>query len=134
MPKVEWGILYNKYHTKTFSPREVQKRVDELMENPEIVKKSAIFEYVFSGEEKILSPRAFDDSMKRSKFEEQKHLCADCGNEIPDLKSAQADHIYPWSEGGRTEYGNLQILCVKCNNKKSNKQEAVAKKEFSFAD
>lgn len=134
LPKVEWGILYNKYHMKTVSPREVQKRVDELMENPEIVKKSAIFEYVFSGEEKILSPRAFDDSMKRSKFEEQKHLCADCGNEIPDLKSAQADHIYPWSEGGRTEYGNLQILCVKCNNKKSNKQEAVAKKEFSFAD
>ena len=134
LPKVEWGILYNKYHTKMVSPREVQKRVDELMENPEITKKSAIFEYVFSGDEKILSPRAFDDSMKRSKFEEQKHKCAYCGNEIPDLKSAHADHIVPWSKGGKTEYGNLQILCVKCNCKKSAEQEAVAKKEFSFAD
>ena len=134
LPKVEWGILYNKYHTKMVSPREVQKRVDELMENPEITKKSAIFEYVFSGDEKILSPRAFDDSMKRSKFEEQEHKCAYCGNEIPDLKSAHADHIVPWSKGGKTEYGNLQILCVKCNCKKSAEQEAVAKKEFSFAD
>ena len=134
LPKVEWGILYNKYHTKTVSPREVQKRVDELMENPEITKKSAIFEYVFSGDEKILSPRTFDDATKRSKFEEQEHKCAYCGNEIPDLKSAHADHIVPWSKGGKTEYGNLQILCVKCNCKKSAEQEAVAKKEFSFAD
>ena len=134
LPKVEWGILYNKYHTKTVSPREVQKRVDELMENPEITKKSAIFEYVFSGDEKILSPRTFDDATKRSKFEEQGHKCAYCGNEIPDLKSAHADHIVPWSKGGKTEYGNLQILCVKCNCKKSAEQEAVAKKEFSFAD
>lgn len=134
LPKVEWGILYNKYHTKTVSPREVQKRVDELMGNPEITKKSAIFEYVFSGDEKILSPRAFDDATKRSKFEEQEHKCAYCGNEIPDLKSAHADHIVPWSKGGKTEYGNLQILCVKCNCKKSAEQEAVAKKEFSFAD
>ena len=134
LPKVEWGILYNKYHTKMVSPREVQKRVDELMENPEITKKSAIFEYVFSGDEKILSPRTFDDATKRSKFEEQEHKCAYCGNEIPDLKSAHADHIVPWSKGGKTEYGNLQILCVKCNCKKSAEQEAVAKKEFSFAD
>ena len=134
LPKVEWGILYNKYHTKTVSPREVQKRVDELMENPEITKKSAIFEYVFSGDEKILSPRTFDDATKRSKFEEQEHKCAYCGNEIPDLKSAHADHIVPWSKGGKTEYGNLQILCVRCNCKKSAEQEAVAKKEFSFAD
>lgn len=134
LPKVEWGILYNKYHTKSVSPREVQKRVDELMENPEITKKSAIFEYVFSGDEKILFPRAFDDATKRSKFEEQEHKCAYCGNEIPDLKSAHADHIVPWSKGGKTEYGNLQILCVKCNCKKSAEQEAVAKKEFSFAD
>ena len=134
LPKVEWGILYNKYHTKTVSPREVQKRVDELMENPEITKKSAIFEYVFSGDEKVLSPRTFDDATKRSKFEEQEHRCAYCGNEIPDLKSAHADHIVPWSKGGKTEYGNLQILCVKCNCKKSAEQEAVAKKEFSFAD
>ena len=93
------------------------------MENPEITKKIGIFEYVFSGDEKLLSPRTFDDSMKRTKLEEQNHKCAYCGGEIPDMKSAQADHIVPWSKGGRTVYENLQILCVKCNAQKSNKSE-----------
>ena len=29
------------------------------------------------------------------------------------------DHIRPWSKGGKTEYGNLQMLCTSCNIKKS---------------
>jgi hypothetical protein len=132
LPKVEWGLLYNRYHEIPCSPREIRAKVDALMENPEITKKAAVFEYVFSGEEKILSPRAFDDSMKRSKLEEQDHKCAYCGGEIPDMKSAHADHIIPWSKGGKTEYGNLQILCVKCNCKKSAEQEAANAREFSI--
>ena len=132
LPKVEWGLLYNRYHEIPCSPREIRAKVDALMENPEITKKAAVFEYVFSGEEKILSPRAFDDSMKRSKLEEQEHKCAYCGGEIPDMKSAHADHIIPWSKGGKTEYGNLQILCVKCNCKKSAEQEAENTRKFSI--
>lgn len=130
--RVEWGLLFNRYHEKYYSPKEIQARVDELMENPEITKKIGIFEYVFSGDEKLLSPRAFDDSMKRTKLEEQNHKCAYCGGEIPDMKSAHADHIIPWSKGGKTEYGNLQILCVKCNCKKSAEQEAANTREFSI--
>ena len=132
LPKVEWGLLYNRYHEIPCSPREIRAKVDALMENPEITKKVAVFEYVFSGEEKILSPRAFDDSMKRSKFEEQDRKCAYCGCKIPDMKSAHADHVIPWSKGGKTEYGNLQILCVKCNCKKSAEQEAANTREFSI--
>lgn len=132
LPKVEWGLLYNRYHGIPCSPREIRAKVDALMENPEITKKVAIFEYVFSGEEKILSPRAFDDSMKRSKFEEEHHKCAYCECEIPDIKSAHADHKIPWSKGGKTEYSNLQILCVKCNCKKSAEEEVENAKEFSI--
>jgi 5-methylcytosine-specific restriction endonuclease McrA len=25
------------------------------------------------------------------------------------------DHILPWSQGGKTEYDNLQMLCIACN-------------------
>lgn len=32
----------------------------------------------------------------------------------------QGDHIIPWSQGGRTIDSNLQMLCQKCNNDKSN--------------
>lgn len=32
----------------------------------------------------------------------------------------QGDHIIPWSQGCRTIDSNLQMLCQKCNNDKSN--------------
>lgn len=32
----------------------------------------------------------------------------------------QGDHIILWSQGGRTVDDNLQMLCQKCNNDKSN--------------
>ena len=31
------------------------------------------------------------------------------------------DHIVPWSQGGMTVDENLQMLCKKCNNEKSNR-------------
>ena len=40
-----------------------------------------------------------------------------------DISDMTADHITPWSKGGKTVEGNCQILCVECNSKKSNKKE-----------
>lgn len=31
----------------------------------------------------------------------------------------QGDHIIPWSQGGKTIYDNLQVLCISCHNTKS---------------
>nr|WP_306810727.1 HNH endonuclease signature motif containing protein [Campylobacter upsaliensis] len=33
----------------------------------------------------------------------------------------EADHITPWSKGGKTEKENCQMLCVECNRRKSDK-------------
>lgn len=33
----------------------------------------------------------------------------------------QADHIFPWSRGGATSLGNLQMLCARCNRRKSDR-------------
>ena len=54
------------------------------------------------------------------KYEEQHHKCAICGKTFP-IEKIQGDHIIPWSEGGKTVYDNLQMLCTSCNIAKSNK-------------
>jgi 5-methylcytosine-specific restriction endonuclease McrA len=33
----------------------------------------------------------------------------------------EADHITPWSKGGKTVSDNCQMLCLSCNRIKSNK-------------
>ena len=71
-------------------------------------------------DEKFLSIRAFSEAQKRRAYERQKHKCAICG-EVFDLTEMDGDHIVPWSQGGRTVDENLQMLCKKCNNEKSDK-------------
>lgn len=51
--------------------------------------------------------------------------CAHCGKQCFRSKSyhpdrGEIDHIKPWSWGGRTVIGNLQLLCGSCNQSKSN--------------
>ena len=43
--------------------------------------------------------------------------CVDCGCN----KNLEFDHIIPASKGGANTYRNIQLLCQKCNRKKSNK-------------
>ena len=49
-----------------------------------------------------------------------KGKCVMCGIEVSE-ESFEADHIKPWSKGGRTIIANGQILCSTCNHTKSNK-------------
>ena len=82
-------------------------------------KGSGIYIYVLSNEEKHLSIRAFDKRMRRYAYELQKGLCKKCGKHF-ELEEMQADHITPWSKGGKTIQENCQMLCADCNRKKSN--------------
>ena len=118
MKGLKWGILYNKYANKFKTS--LEDKVAALMSDEEITKKSGIYEYLLSGEEKFLSLREFRESEKRTAYEKQKGICALC-KEPFDFDQMQGDHIIPWSKGGKTELKNCQMLCQKCNLEKKAK-------------
>ena len=45
------------------------------MQDDDVTKKSGIYEYLLSGNEKHLNIRKFTDSMKRKVYEKQKGIC-----------------------------------------------------------
>lgn len=123
MKGLEWGILYNKYGAKQYDPKQLETRIVALMEDEEITRNAGIYEYLLSGEdmnaERLLSIRAFPPTVKRAAYERQRGICLDCKKHF-DFDDMQADHITPWSKGGRTTAENCKVLCADCNRHKSN--------------
>lgn len=115
MKGLKWGLFFNKYGA-TFKSSLADK-VDSLMADEEIEKKSGIYEYLLSGNESCLNLRAFKDSQKRTAYERQHHKCIKCGKTF-EFELMEGDHITPWCEGGRTIDDNCQMLCIECNRRK----------------
>ena len=69
------------------------------------------------GAEKCLSIRAVDRRDALAAYERQGHKCVYCG-EVFEFEQMHADHITPWSKGGKTTPENCQMLCRDCNLKK----------------
>lgn len=118
MKKVEWGILYNKYSEKNYDTNALEKQIVSMLEDEDLTNSRGIYEYLFDGNERHLSIRKFSDKIKRAVYERQNRCCAKCGKYFP-LEKMHADHITPWSKGGRTVESNCQVLCENCNRIKS---------------
>ena len=52
----------------------------------------------------------------------ENQVCRSCGMPVAD-NDIHFDHVIPWSKGGPTEENNIQLLCGRCNRKKSDKFE-----------
>ena len=120
MKGLPWGLMYNRHGEKILDADELERKIVELMEDDEVKRNAGIYEYLLDGDEKHLNLRKFPAKIKRAVYERQKHICAKCGGEF-EFKQMEADHIKPWSEGGKTEIDNCQMLCKNCNRRKSNK-------------
>ena len=118
MKGIDWGLLYNKYHNNPYDAKELEADYLKLLDDDEVQSTKGIYLYLFTGEEKHLSLRAFDEKTKRKVYEKQKGLCAMCGKPF-DITGMEADHIDPWHDGGRTVIENCQMLCRHCNRIKS---------------
>lgn len=134
-----WGEYYEKYHNNAYNKKEVNELVTKYMSDPYVHNKKGIFEYILGGcqDHKLLEIRIFDDTVKRSKYEQQTTeakekgisncpVCATSTNtnaaiKIYSFKDMDADHVTAWSKGGKTDIDNCQMLCKTCNRVKGNK-------------
>ena len=118
MKGLPWGPMYDANRDRTdLDPNALEARVQELMADEDVTRKSGVYRYLLDGDERRLSIRAFDKRTQRAAYETQGHRCAVCGGEF-GLADMHADHIVPWSRGGHTVPDNCQMLCRDCNLKK----------------
>lgn len=120
MKGLDWGVFYNQFKGKTFDTDKLESQIATLMMDDDVTKKSGIYGYVLTGEEKRLNIRAFTPNQKREAYERQKGVCPKCKNRFP-LSEMEADHIKPWREGGHTSADNCQMLCKADNRTKGAK-------------
>jgi hypothetical protein len=120
MKGIEWGLLYNNHKSDKLDSKELEKQVASLMSDDEVQKKQGIYYYLLTGDSKYLNLRTFSDKIKREVYEGQDGVCTVCNEEF-DITEMEADHIVPWSKGGKTTKDNCQLLCKKCNREKSDK-------------
>lgn len=128
MKGIDWGPLYDQFKDKRFDTKKLEARVTLLMKDDDVTRHKGIYAYVLTGEEKHLNLRQFDDDQKRAAYERQKGRCANrtrCltpgnsrGVKVFDISEMEADHITPWSKGGKTEPKNCQMLCLEDNRRK----------------
>jgi len=123
MKSVKWGELYNKYKDKVFNASTLEKRYHELMDDEEVECKNTrdIYYYLLTNEDKYLNLRSFSPKQKQLAFNIQQGICPICTLTFTDISKMHADHIIPWSNGGKTTQENCQVLCERCNKTKSNK-------------
>lgn len=120
MSSVNWGQLYNEFKDKKLNPKKLEDEISKLMQDEDVSKKSGVYPYVLTRQEKYLNIRSFNEKMKRETYERQKGVCVKCGEHF-ELEEMEADHITPWHEGGKTIAENCQMLCKQDNRTKSGK-------------
>lgn len=120
MKGVNFGLLYNKHGQDIIDTKKLEIEIKELLQNEDVTKKSGVFSYVITRDERYLNLRTFTDKQKTEMYESQNGICVICKNHF-DLSEMEADHIIPFSQGGKTLLSNGQMICKKDNRNKSNK-------------
>lgn len=120
MKGLPWGELYNQHKDDDLDPKSLEKQVKALMLDDEVTNKKGVYQYLLTNNEKHLNIRSFTEANKRSLYERQNGVCPSCKERF-QISEMEADHIKPWSKGGKTELSNGQMLCQSCNREKSNK-------------
>jgi hypothetical protein len=120
MRGLDWGRFYNGHKGDKLNAAKLEQRISELIDDDEVDSKKGIYEYLLTGDRKTLSLRTFDEKTKVKIYEIQKGVCPVCKKNY-EIGAMEADHIIPWSQGGKTVPENCQMLCKMDNRTKSGK-------------
>jgi len=120
MKGVDWGDLYREYEDRDPDPEVIEEETARLIMDDDVTRKSGIYPYILSRDEWRLNIRAFTPAMRRKVYEKKKGICPICGNRFA-IKDMDADHIIPWTKGGKTREDNCQMISKTCNQRKSSK-------------
>lgn len=131
MKGLPWGIWYNQYTRSVLadniiakSATDIESELLRLIDDDELegTKIKDMYKYIIDGKVSHLTQRQFDKKTAMAVYEEQGHKCPRCqleGREKEyDFSEMEADHIEPWSKGGKTVKGNCQMLCKHHNGSK----------------
>jgi len=138
MQGLEWGRLYEQYHSKSYDPAKVSIEVKRLYGDPYVKNRRGVFEYILGDpqESNLLDVRVFDEATRKSVYAKQTiaaeanstsncPLCAvgHTANKSKIWKFAEmdADHVSAWSKGGGSSAENCQMLCATHNRAKGNR-------------
>ena len=138
MRGLEWGRLYEQYHSKPYNPDELSKKVQALYGDGYVKNRKGIWEFVLGGsvDYKLLDIRIFDVPTAKATYAKQTREaeaagvsnCPICVNghtanktKIWKFDEMDADHVSPWSKGGGTTPENCQMLCRTDNRSKGNR-------------
>ena len=84
MKGVEWGLLFNKHGERTdLDPKALEARIQELLADEDVTKKSGIYEYLLTDDERKLNIRAFTDKQKQEQYQKQNGICVKCEKLFP---------------------------------------------------
>ena len=138
MRGLDWGRLYEQYHSTAYNAATLDAEVIALRRDPAVQSPKGIYEYLLGGKaaQQLLTIRLFDDATKRAAYERQTQaaksssvsncpLCAVSANNnstrIYKPNELDADHVTAWSRGGATGLANCEMLCQTHNRSKGNK-------------
>lgn len=117
MKGLDWGSLYNQFKDGLYDTDKLEDEIKALMIDDDVTRKKGIYQYVLTRDEKYLAIRQFTPAMRRAAYERQGGICPEDGKHF-EFSEMEADHITPWSKGGRTSADNCQMLCLEHNRRK----------------
>ncbi len=138
MRGLDWGRLYETYHSKPYNAASIDAELEELRSDPAVKDNRGVYEYLLGGKanRQLLNIRLFEPSTKTAAYKRQTKAaqqaglsnCSVCASVENNNKSRiykpdemEADHVTAWSMGGATDLENCEMLCVPHNRAKGNR-------------